>query len=274
MEEIDRLKEAADFIKKRIKDSPEIGLILGSGLGVLADEIEDSVFIDYKSIPHFPVSTVEGHAGRMVIGKLNERAVLAFQGRFHYYEGYNMDKVVFPVRVMKLLGINNLLVTNASGGVNKRFKPGDLMIIKDHILFYTENPLRGSNLDELGPRFNDMSDAYNRNLRTLAKDAAEKARVEVQEGVYVFMGGPSYETPAEIRAVRVLGGDAVGMSTVPEVIAASHAGMRVIGISCITNMAAGILDQPLKHEEVMETADKVKSKFLKLVKAIVAEWNN
>lgn len=272
MKSIEKMEQSAAFIRSKIEMQPEIAAVLGSGLGVLADEVEDAVEINYADIPHFPVSTVEGHAGKLVIGKLEGKAVMVMKGRFHYYEGYGMDEVAFPIRVMKLLGINNLLVTNAAGGINKKFEPGDLMLIKDHIKFFSESPLRGKNIEAFGPRFNDMSDCYTAALRETAKEIAYGLGLVLQEGVYGFMPGPSYETPAEIKMLDVLGADAVGMSTVPEVIVATHAGMKVLGISCISNMAAGILDQPLHHEEVMETAESVKEKFLTLVRAIIGKW--
>ncbi len=271
-ERLKMLRDAAEYISSEIDSTPEIGMILGSGLGVLGDEVEDPVIIKYSDIPGFPRSTVTGHAGRMIIGMLEGKKVLVMQGRFHFYEGYSMDTVVFPVRVMKLLGIENFLVTNAAGGVNTSFDPGDLMIISDHIKLEMDSPLRGENMDDFGPRFPDMSDAYNRELRELAKKAGKSLEIPLREGVYALMGGPSYETPAEIRMLRTIGADAVGMSTVPEVLAAVHAGMKVLGISCITNMAAGVLDQPLNHAEVMETAAQVRENFINLVKKIVSIW--
>lgn len=266
-----KIQEAANFLKSKFSQQPEVGLILGSGLGVLGDEIENAVKIPYSNIPNFPVSTVEGHAGQLVFGLLNGVYVLAMQGRFHYYEGYSFDKVTFPVRVMKELGIKQLIVTNAAGGVNESYNPGDLMLISDHINNMGNNPLIGPNDANMGVRFPDMSEAYSKQLRQSAKDIAKKLNLNIQEGVYVGNTGPTYETPAEIRMIRTLGGDAVGMSTVPEVIVARHAGLNVLGISCISNMAAGILDQPLNHEEVIETTEKVKLDFLRYVKAIVAE---
>lgn len=265
------IEKAADVLRQRMPASPAIGLILGSGLGVLADEIEEAVRIPYEEIPGFPVSTVEGHAGRLVYGRLEGATVVAMQGRFHYYEGYSLREVTFPVRVMKALGVRELIVTNAAGGINERFQPGDLMVISDHINLLGTNPLIGPNDPELGPRFPDMTEAYSRRLRQLAKDAAARLGIRLHEGVYVANTGPSYETPAEIRMIRALGGDAVGMSTVPEVIVARHAGMEVLGISCISNLAAGMTDAPLHHDEVVETAERVKADFLRLVKAIVAE---
>lgn len=268
---LQEIKQSAEFMKEKVKNLPEIGLILGSGLGVLADEIENPVKIPYEDIPNFPVSTVEGHAGQLVFGTLKGANVAAMQGRFHFYEGYDMKKVTFPVRVLKEMGVKTIIVTNAAGGVNESFQPGDLMIISDHINNMGTSPLIGPNDSDLGVRFPDMSQAYSRDLRTLAKNAASELGIKVQEGVYVGNTGPAYETPAEVRLARVLGGDAVGMSTVPEVIVANHAGMNVLGISCISNMAAGILDQPLSHDEVMETTEMVKTNFLNLVKKIVED---
>ncbi|QPA29931.1 purine-nucleoside phosphorylase [Thermaerobacillus caldiproteolyticus] len=265
------IDKAATYLQEKFPTPPQIGLILGSGLGVLAEEIEQAIKIPYEQIPEFPVSTVEGHAGQLVYGQLQGATVVAMQGRFHYYEGYSFDKVTFPVRVMKALGVEQLIVTNAAGGVNERFQPGDLMIITDHINNMGSNPLIGPNDPDLGVRFPDMTEAYSKRLRQLAKDVADRLNIRVQEGVYVANTGPSYETPAEIRMIRTIGGDAVGMSTVPEVIVARHAQMEVLGISCISNMAAGILDQPLTHDEVIETTEKVKADFLRLIKAIVAE---
>jgi purine-nucleoside phosphorylase len=214
---------------------------------------------------------VEGHAGQLVVGTLGGKTVAAMQGRFHYYEGYSMQEVTFPVRVMKAMGMTHILVTNAAGGVNESFTPGDLMIITDHINYMGAHPLIGPNHKEFGPRFPDMSSAYTKELVQLAERVASEQNIAVQKGVYVGFTGPTYETPAEVRMARILGGDAVGMSTVPEVIVAAHGGMKVLGISCITNMAAGILDQPLAHDEVIETTEKVKSTFLALVKTIVSE---
>jgi purine-nucleoside phosphorylase len=264
------IENASKFLREKYGHTPKVGLILGSGLGILADEIENPVKIPYHDIPDFPVSTVEGHAGQLVFGVLNGIQVVAMQGRFHYYEGYSFDKVTFPVRVMKQLSVETLIVTNAAGGVNQNFEAGDLMIITDHINNMGSNPLIGQNDSKLGPRFPDMTEAYSRVLREKAKAIAAELQISVKEGVYVGNTGPSYETPAEIRMIRTLGGDAVGMSTVPEVIVARHAGLNVLGISCISNMAAGILDQPLTHDEVMETTEKVKANFIKYIKAIVA----
>jgi len=220
------------------------------------------MIIDYKDIPNFPVSTVEGHAGQLVIGKLMGKQVVAMKGRFHYYEGYSMEEVTFPVRVMKSIGVELILVTNACGGLNPELYPGALMVINDHINMTGANPLIGPNYSELGPRFPDMSVAYDREYVKIAKESATSLNMDIKEGTYMMFTGPTYETPAEIKMARIIGADAVGMSTVPEVIAARHCGLRVLGISCITNMAAGILDQPLNHEEVIETSARVKSKTL------------
>lgn len=266
---ITKIQEAAAYIRSKYKGQPEIGLILGSGLGVIADLVENPVVIEYQDIPHFPVSTVEGHAGELLLGTVAGREVLLMKGRFHMYEGYGVDTVSFPVRVMKDLGIGSLLVTNAAGGVNTSYQAGDLMLIRDHINFTFRNPLIGPNFSELGVRFPDMSEAYSKRLREAAKAVAAEQGIRLQEGVYIGLLGPSYETPAEIRMMRTLGADAVGMSTVAEVIVARHAGLEVLGFSCISNMAAGILDQPLSHEEVMETTERVKQKFLQLILGII-----
>lgn len=265
----EKIQEAANYLKSQTNTQPVIGLILGSGLGVLAEEIEGAVKTPYDQIPDFPVSTVEGHAGQLVFGTLNGVQVVAMQGRFHYYEGYNFEQVTFPVRVMKELGVKTLIVTNAAGGVNKDFSPGDLMLITDHINNMGTNPLIGKNDTRLGVRFPDMSEAYSKELISTAKEVAQTLNIGLQEGVYVGNTGPTYETPAEVRMIRTMGGDAVGMSTVPEVIVARHSGLEVLGISCISNMASGILDQPLNHEEVIETTEKVKENFLRFVKELV-----
>lgn len=266
-----KYQEAVAYIQPKLTEKPTIGLVLGSGLGVLADEIENPTVIPYQEIPGFTVSTVVGHKGQLVIGKLQGKQVVAMQGRFHYYEGHDLADVVFPIRIMKLLGVETLIVTNAAGGINESYRPGDLMLIKDHINLTGRNPLIGPNDDSLGTRFPDMSEAYSKRLRELAKSVAAEQSIQLQEGVYVGLLGPSYETPAEIRMLRILGGDAVGMSTVPEVIVAKHMQMEVLGISCISNMAAGILEQPLSHEEVMETTEKVKAEFLGLVQGVLAK---
>lgn len=266
-----KIKEAASFIAEKIDVTPRVGLILGSGLGVLADEIEQAVHIDYEQIPHFPESTVAGHAGKLVIGKLNGMPVVAMQGRFHYYEGYSMSVVTFPVYVMKQLGIDTLIVTNACGGMNRAFAPGDLMLITDHINCTGDNPLIGPNLEEFGPRFPDMSRAYTPELIALAEAKAKELGIKVQKGVYCGVSGPTYMTPSELIMLAQVGGDAVGMSTVPEVIVASHAGLSVLGISCVTDMAIGEELEPLTHEQVVEVANRTRPRFISLVKSIVTE---
>ncbi|ATO51087.1 purine-nucleoside phosphorylase [Brevibacillus laterosporus] len=264
-----KILEAKAFIEEKLTEKPTIGLVLGSGLGVLADEIEEATVISYNEIPHFTKSTVVGHKGQLVIGKLKGKQVVAMQGRFHYYEGHDLEAVVFPIRVMKAIGVETIIVTNAAGGVNESYKPGDLMLISDHLNLTYRNPLIGGNDESLGARFPDMSEAYSKRLRGLSKEVAATLGIQLQEGVYAGLLGPSYETPAEIRMLRILGGDSVGMSTVPEVIVARHMNIEVLGISCISNMAAGILDQPLSHDEVMETTEKVKAEFLSLVKGVI-----
>ncbi|WP_368491110.1 purine-nucleoside phosphorylase [Clostridium sp. BJN0013] len=266
-----KIRETVEYIDMNIRVTPKIGIILGSGLGELAEEIEEPKIYNYNEIPHFPVSTVEGHKNRFVIGDLEDKRVIAMQGRFHYYEGYSMEEVTFPIRVMKKLGVEILIVTNAAGGVNKNYKSGELMLISDHINLSERNPLIGKNLEDFGTRFPDMSEAYNKGLIKIAKNAALQLNIQLQQGVYVYMSGPSYETPAEINMLSILGGDAVGMSTVPEVIAANHSGMKVMGISCITNMAAGILRQPLNHEEVIKTSSMVSKNLKLLLRKILRE---
>jgi purine-nucleoside phosphorylase len=268
-----KINEAVSFIRTKTEIEPAIGLILGSGLGELANEIEEAVTIPYHEIPHFPVSTVEGHAGNLVIGTLCKKKVVAMQGRFHFYEGYSLQEVTFPVRVMKQLGITTLIVTNACGGMNKNFKPGDLMIITDHLNMTGSNPLIGPNLEELGPRFPDMSRAYSIELRELTKKKAKELSLNIQEGVYAAISGPSYLTPAELIMIRNLGADAIGMSTVPEVIVANHMGLSVLGISCITDMAIGEELEPLTHEQVVEVANKTKPTFKALLKGIIEDYS-
>jgi purine-nucleoside phosphorylase len=263
------IQDVVQFIQKKLPFQPEVGLVLGSGLGVLAERMENVTRIPYRDIPHFPISTVEGHAGELIAGYAAGRPVLLMNGRFHMYEGYDAQTVAFPIKVMRALGVEKLIVTNAAGGVNTSFEPGDLMLIEDHINFTFNNPLMGPNDEAFGPRFPDMSEAYSKRYRDIAERTAEELGLKLVKGVYIGLLGPSYETPAEIRMVRALGADAVGMSTVNEVVAARHAGIEVLGISCISNMAAGILPQPLSHQEVMETADKVKEQFLGLVLAIL-----
>ncbi|WIV10974.1 purine-nucleoside phosphorylase [Proteiniborus sp. MB09-C3] len=268
---LEAINETSSYIRDRINFAPEIGLILGSGLGTLADEINNPIIFDYKDIPNFPVSTVEGHEGRLVLGELEGKKVIAMQGRFHYYEGYSLQQVTFPVRVMKALGIQMLLVTNACGGMNKELYPGALMIIEDHINFIGDNPLIGHNYDELGPRFPDMSSAYDKELIKLAENVGKKHNIETKKGVYAAISGPYYFSKAELRMLRRIGGDTIGMSTVPEVIVARHAGLRVLGISCVTDMAIADEIVSISHEEVVKVANETRPKFIKLVKGILNE---
>jgi purine-nucleoside phosphorylase len=264
----DDIQETVEWLEDRVEKTPDLAMILGSGLGAMADEIEDPQTFPYEEIPHFPVSGVEGHAGELVFGKLEGTEVVVMSGRVHYYEGWELHEVTFPVRTFGELGTEHLMVTNSAGGANPDFSPGDLMLITDHINMTGANPLHGDNESRLGPRFPDMSDAYAETLREVAVGAADELDIDLQEGVYTGVAGPSYETPAEIDMIQTIGGDAVGMSTVPEVIAANHMGMNVMGISCITNMAAG-LQESLDHDEVKEVASRVRSKFASLVRTIV-----
>ncbi|EMF0079315.1 purine-nucleoside phosphorylase [Enterococcus hirae] len=262
------LQETTQFILEKGVKEIDFGLILGSGLGELAEEIEEAIVIPYDQIPFFPTSTVVGHAGQLVYGTLSGKKVLAMQGRFHFYEGHSMQTVTYPVRVMAALKAHSVIVTNACGGVNESFVPGDLMLITDHINFTGQNPLIGPNEDEIGPRFPDMSEAYTLTYREVAKEAASQLDLTLKEGVYMGYSGPTYETPAEIRVSRTMGADAVGMSTVPEVIVAAHSGLKVLGISCITNLAAG-MQANLNHEEVVETTQRVKQSFKALIKEVL-----
>jgi purine-nucleoside phosphorylase len=265
----DRVQDASAFIAERAGRTPDVAIVLGSGLGDFVGELSDTVAFDYRQIPHWPASAVVGHAGRLVVGGCGGRLVAGLAGRVHLYEGYDADTVVFGVRVMAHLGVRTLIVTNAAGGINTSFGEGALMVIDDHINLTGRNPLVGPDDERFGPRFPDMTEVYSRRLRTVAREAASAAGVAVTNGVYVAVLGPSYETPAEIRALRTLGADAVGMSTVPEAIAARHMGMEVLGISCITNMAAGVLPKPLDHEEVMATTRQVRGEFIALIRGIV-----
>lgn len=265
------IQEAADYVRTKITEAPEIGLILGSGLGGIAEKIENKREIPYREIPHFACSTAPGHKGQLVAGKLGGMNVICMQGRLHYYEGHSMESIIFPIRVMKLLGVRTLIVTNAAGGVNLNYQVGDLMLIEDHINFLGYNPLIGPNAEEFGPRFCDMSYTYTPALRCIADAAAQKLGTHLQHGVYMATTGPSFETPAEIRAFRVMGADAVGMSTVPEVIAASHCGMEVLAFSLITNMAAGVLDQPLTEEEVIEIGARKGAELQALIMQIIKD---
>lgn len=267
-----RIDEAAEFIRGRINFIPEIAIILGSGLGPLAAGVEGPVRLPYGDIPHFRASTVAGHAGELIAGSLSGRRVLVMNGRFHFYEGHSMETVTLPVRVFSRLGIKNLIVTNAAGGIKDSLNPGSIMLISDHLGFMCPSPLIGPNLDGFGPRFSDMTDVYTPELRELARSVANRLGLSVQEGVYCYFRGPQYETPAEIRAVRALGADAAGMSTVPEAIVARHCGMRILGISLITNKAAGLGGSRLSHEEVGEIARNSELNFVSLVQNIISEW--
>ncbi|MBP2623209.1 purine-nucleoside phosphorylase [Streptococcus oricebi] len=265
---LEKIIETKDFLASKGIIQPEFGLILGSGLGELANEIENAISVDYADIPNWGRSTVVGHAGKLVYGELSGRKVLALQGRFHFYEGNPMEVVTFPVRVMKALGASGVIVTNAAGGIG--YGPGTLMAISDHINLTGQNPLIGANLDDFGPRFPDMSDAYSKAYREKAHAVADKLGIELADGVYLGVTGPTYETPAEIRAFQTMGAQAVGMSTVPEVIVAAHSGLKVLGISAITNFAAGFQSE-LNHEEVVEVTERIKEDFKGLVKAVLAE---
>lgn len=266
---IERLEQAVAYIRTKTDVIPEVAMIMGSGLGVIGDMVEHPVYIEYQDIPNFPVSTVAGHKGRFVLGDFCGKKVIVMQGRFHYYEGYSMEQITLPVRLMYQLGARKLIVTNAAGGVNESFTGGALVLIKDHINLMGISPLIGPNMDSFGARFPDMSNIYDKTFNERIRKIAYSKGIDLQEGVYFYFTGPQYETPAEIRLVRQLGGDLVGMSTVPETIVAAHMKMRVTGISCVTNMAAGVLDQEINHEEVMETARQVQDNFIQLVKAIV-----
>ena len=268
----EKLLNCYEYYRSVTDFEPRVGLILGSGLGGYARNMKVVKEIPYGDIPGFPVSTVQGHDGRFLLGYIGNVPAVVMKGRVHYYEGYSMEEVVMPVRLMKMMGIEILFLTNAAGCVNTFWQPGDLMIITDHIKLMGDSPLRGQNPDELGPRFFDMSSVWDAQARETALAAAQKCAVNVRQGVYMLFGGPQFETPAEVRLARILGADAVGMSTVPEAIAASHMGMKTLGISCLTNMGAGILDQKLNHEEVLETGERVKASFTALVREIVRTW--
>ncbi len=267
----ERLKGYVETIRRKTDLVPRAAIVLGSGLGAYGEQIEAEAEIPYSELEGFPVSTVAGHKGRFLFGTAQGVPVVLMQGRVHYYEGYDMQEVVLPARLMGMLGARILVLTNAAGGINTSFHPGDLMLLTDHISSFVPSPLRGANIDELGPRFPDMSHVYSPALADKLRTAADAAGVDLKEGVYAQLSGPNYETPAEIRMLRALGADAVGMSTACEAMAARHMGMEVCGISCITNMAAGILDQPLDHREVQETADRVKEKFEGLVTQFLRE---
>lgn len=265
----EKIRSAADFIRSRTSLRPTIGLVLGSGLGSYADTLEDAVRLAYQDIPNFPVPSIPGHSGALVFGRKNGTDVVVMQGRIHYYEGLPQQEITLPIRVLAALGVKTVVLTNACGGVNLDFAPGDLMLISDHINLSGSNPLIGPNLDAFGPRFPDMSDLYTGSLRKAIREKAREAGIALREGVYGMYSGPNYETPAEIRMYRILGADTVGMSTVPEALVAGHCGMQVVGISCITNMAAGVLPVKLSHAEVAETASQVSGTFRKLIDLIL-----
>jgi purine-nucleoside phosphorylase len=267
----ERAEHAARFIRSRLTaaDEARVALVLGSGLGAFADALEDADALNYAEIPGFARPTVEGHAGRLVVGRTGGATVAAMQGRFHFYEGYTLEEVTFPVRVLGLLGVKGLVLTNAAGGLNNSFEQGSLVVISDHLNLLGANPLLGKNDERFGPRFPDMSEVYDREYQEVAVCEAHAMGVELRRGIYAALTGPSYETPAEIRMLRLLGADAVGMSTVPEAIVARQMGLRVLGISCITNMAAGVLDKPINHEEVIETGERVRETFAELLRRVI-----
>jgi purine-nucleoside phosphorylase len=265
----ERAEHAARLIRSRIAEDVRVALVLGSGLGAFADELEGAEAIPYAEIPGFARPTVEGHAGRLVVGRVGGVMVAAMQGRFHFYEGYRLEEVTFPVRVLALLGASSLVLTNAAGGLNNSFEQGSLVVISDHLNLMGTNPLLGPNDPRFGPRFPDMTDVYDREYQDAAITEAHAMGLELRRGIYAALSGPSYETPAEIRMLRLLGADAVGMSTVPEAIVARQMGLRVLGISCITNMAAGVLDKPINHEEVIETGERVRETFAELLRRVI-----
>ncbi|MBR6638755.1 MAG: purine-nucleoside phosphorylase [Muribaculaceae bacterium] len=271
---IEQINRTAEYIKSRISDIPQIAIILGTGLGALVDHIEDKQFIPYTDIPNFPVSTVEGHSGNLIFGNLGSKRVMAMQGRFHYYEGYDMKQVTFPIRVMKALGIQTLFVSNAAGGMNPTFKIGDIMLITDHINLFPEHPLRGKNYNELGDRFPDMSEAYSRELIKTAQDIAEEKNIRIVLGVYVGTQGPTFETPAEYRYFHRIGGDAVGMSTVPEVIVARHSGMSVFAVSVITDLGVEGIVEKVSHEEVQKAAQQAQPRMMEIMRELVNRFNS
>lgn len=265
----EKIDETLLYIKSRTDLTPDLALVLGTGLGELAEELENAVFIPYGDIPHFAVSTAPSHKGRLAVGKMGGKTVVCMQGRLHYYEGHSMEDITYPIKVFHQWGIETVILTNSCGGLDPNFTPGDLMVITDHINYMGVNPLRGPNDDFLGPRFPDMCKVYKKELRDVAHAAARKAGIPLKEGIYIGYMGPSFETPAEIRLFQSFGGTAVGMSTVPEAIVANWCGMKVLAMSCVTNLAAGILDQPLTGEEVMEVAGKAGAKFQVLLKQII-----
>ncbi len=265
--------ETVKFIKEKVNTIPRIAIILGSGLGSLSDDIDNKICISYKDIPNFPISTVPGHKGELIFGTLDSIPIVAMNGRFHYYEGYSLEEVTYPIRIFKLLGVETIILTNAAGGINLNFSKGDLMIIEDQLSFFAESVLRGPNLSEFGERFIDMSDVYTKEYIEILKPIMKKITGKCLTGVYAYMKGPTYETPAEIRALRTLGADAVGMSTVPEAVVARHSGLKCVGITCITNMASGIINEKLSHEDVKETALKAETNFKQVIKEFIKKIN-
>lgn len=262
-------KKSADYILSKVDFKPEIGMVLGSSLGSLADEIEDKVEIAYKDIPNFLLSTAPSHAGKMILGTLEGKKVVCLSGRFHYYEGYDFEELVIPMRVFKILGVEAVILTNIAGAINRKYKPGDIMIIKDHIKLFGASPLRGPNVEEFGPRFFDVGDMYTKKLREVAKESAKNVDLDIKEGIYYYTGGPQMETPAEIRAMRLLGADAVGMSTVTEAITAAHSGMKLLALSLMVNMAAGVFEEAIADEEIVRIADESSIKFKELIREIM-----
>lgn len=268
---LEKINLTANYIKAKISNLPNIAIILGTGLGALVNHIEEAEYISYSDIPNFPLSTVEGHSGNLIFGYLGGKRIMAMQGRFHYYEGYDMKEVTFPIRVMKALGVKTLFVSNAAGGMNKEFRVGDIMIINDHINLFPENPLRGKNFNELGPRFPAMTEAYSHKLIKLANEIAAEKGIRVMNGVYVGTSGPTFETPAEYEYFRIIGGDAVGMSTVPEVIVANHASMEVFGVSVITDLGGKDITEVPTHEEVQKAAMKAQPKMVEIMQTLISK---
>ena len=265
-------EKSANFIKEKMGNyNPKIAIILGSGLGILSEDIEDKITLDYKDIPNFPISTVLWHKGELIIGKLNGVELIAMNGRFHYYEGYDPYEITLPIRVFKLLGIEKIILTNASGGINTNYATGDFVVIKDYLSFFMQSPLRGKNIDEFGPRFPATSTTFDKDLSAKLKEIINKYTGKSDEGVYAYMPGPTFETPAEIRALRILGADCVGLSTVHEAVVANHCGLKTVGVTCITNMAAGVLDETLSQDDITRTTERIKASFKEIIKEYITE---
>ncbi len=267
-----KINAACDYIRSKFPGKIDIAIVLGSGLGPLANEIECPTVIDYKDIPHFPAPTLVGHEGKLIIGKIGEKTVCAMKGRFHYYEGHDMETVTLPIRVFARLGIGKLILTNAAGGIREDHNPGTIVLIRDHISFFCPSPLRGPNMDEFGPRFKDMTEVYSRAAGDIARAVAAEHGIALPDGIYTFFHGPQFESPAEIQAIKAMGGTLAGMSTVPEAIVARHSGMSTLGLSLVTNKAAGLSTQELSHEEVMETAAIAEKNLVALVRGIIEKW--